>query len=520
MRKSISGILAIVLAWALVPSAFAADTLVISKTQSYKANIAGVGDIWKGDIPTSIDFPLSTSYQKIEFPIQGLLPYAVLADRATGTDVEFELWSIAGKKIASDTVYSFDWNPVGPNTLVSMSLSESEAIGSHVLIVRTIYETKTNGLLTSYLKQEERFNVSVVGKKKSQTITTGKFSDKNLSEGYFSLYSTDFRSSEYSLTVEVNSTTPSVCSVSATQVKLLAIGKCTLTATQSGSSTFEAAPAVSSSFNIVGNKPNAITDMSGTRGVQELSYKFTKPNSDYPILKYEVMIQTLTSSNLSPSSYANYGPYTLLKTVNSEDFQVTLSEIKSYLQSNKVSDITNTSVMIRVRAVSDGGNSEWGFGIYSETKNFGWLTPEQEKAAADLKAKQEADAKAAADALVTLQYSNKDRCSALNKGIEDLKVLISSYQSKYPTNAEFIRLYGQLPNSLNCDNFQDKTFPTLVSTLDFNLSMVDSSLTAAMKAADTKPVLGKKSTITCVKGKLSKKITAVNPKCPTGYKKK
>ena len=30
----------------------------------------------------------------------------------------------------------------------------------------------------------------------------------------------------------------------------------------------------------------------------------------------------------------------------------------------------------------------------------------------------------------------------------------------------------------------------------------------------------KKSTITCVKGKLVKKITAVSPKCPAGYKKK
>lgn len=30
----------------------------------------------------------------------------------------------------------------------------------------------------------------------------------------------------------------------------------------------------------------------------------------------------------------------------------------------------------------------------------------------------------------------------------------------------------------------------------------------------------KKSSITCIKGKTSKKITAVNPKCPTGYKKK
>jgi hypothetical protein len=34
------------------------------------------------------------------------------------------------------------------------------------------------------------------------------------------------------------------------------------------------------------------------------------------------------------------------------------------------------------------------------------------------------------------------------------------------------------------------------------------------------PVMAKKTSITCVKGKTSKKVTAVNPKCPTGYKKK
>ena len=37
--------------------------------------------------------------------------------------------------------------------------------------------------------------------------------------------------------------------------------------------------------------------------------------------------------------------------------------------------------------------------------------------------------------------------------------------------------------------------------------------------ASSKPVV-KKITITCVKGKTSKKVTAVKPKCPTGYKKK
>lgn len=39
-------------------------------------------------------------------------------------------------------------------------------------------------------------------------------------------------------------------------------------------------------------------------------------------------------------------------------------------------------------------------------------------------------------------------------------------------------------------------------------------------SASAKPAAPKKISITCVKGKTSKKVTAVNPKCPSGYKKK
>jgi hypothetical protein len=35
-----------------------------------------------------------------------------------------------------------------------------------------------------------------------------------------------------------------------------------------------------------------------------------------------------------------------------------------------------------------------------------------------------------------------------------------------------------------------------------------------------KPTLPKKTTIICTKGKLTKKVTAVKPKCPAGYKLK
>ena len=42
----------------------------------------------------------------------------------------------------------------------------------------------------------------------------------------------------------------------------------------------------------------------------------------------------------------------------------------------------------------------------------------------------------------------------------------------------------------------------------------------AKQDADAKAAALKKTTITCVKGKLIKKVTAVKPKCPSGYKVK
>jgi hypothetical protein len=39
-------------------------------------------------------------------------------------------------------------------------------------------------------------------------------------------------------------------------------------------------------------------------------------------------------------------------------------------------------------------------------------------------------------------------------------------------------------------------------------------------SATAAPVAAKKTSITCVKGKTSKKVSAVNPVCPKGFKKK
>jgi hypothetical protein len=56
----------------------------------------------------------------------------------------------------------------------------------------------------------------------------------------------------------------------------------------------------------------------------------------------------------------------------------------------------------------------------------------------------------------------------------------------------------------------------------FSLSLVKPTPSPSPKPSETviKTPAVKKVTIKCVKGKTIKKVTAVKPKCPAGYKKK
>ena len=55
-----------------------------------------------------------------------------------------------------------------------------------------------------------------------------------------------------------------------------------------------------------------------------------------------------------------------------------------------------------------------------------------------------------------------------------------------------------------------------LTTAKYNIKSVNSSLDTSEKVWEKT----QKATITCVKGKLTKKVTAIKPKCPSGYKLK
>jgi hypothetical protein len=68
-------------------------------------------------------------------------------------------------------------------------------------------------------------------------------------------------------------------------------------------------------------------------------------------------------------------------------------------------------------------------------------------------------------------------------------------------------------------NFAARGFTYSSPTIRVKLTDANPAPTAT-STPSAKPVAAKKTTITCVKGKTTKKVTAVKPKCPSGFKKK
>jgi hypothetical protein len=84
------------------------------------------------------------------------------------------------------------------------------------------------------------------------------------------------------------------------------------------------------------------------------------------------------------------------------------------------------------------------------------------------------------------------------------------------------QIYKQLDLLKQAENFLAEQIAIELTTAK-SKAETEAMAAAELKAkqeADAKAAAVKKTTITCVKGKLIKKVIAVKPKCPTGYKLK
>ena len=128
-----------------------------------------------------------------------------------------------------------------------------------------------------------------------------------------------------------------------------------------------------------------------------------------------------------------------------------------------------------------------------------------DKAAAELKAKQDAEAKAAADKAAAELKAKQDAeaKAAADKAAAELKV---------KQDAEAKAAADKAAAELKAKQDADKAAAELKAKQDADAKAVADKL--------AKAAVQKKTTITCIKGKSAKKITAIKPTCPAGYKKK
>ncbi len=151
-----------------------------------------------------------------------------------------------------------------------------------------------------------------------------------------------------------------------------------------------------------------------------------------------------------------------------------------------------------------------------------------DKAAAELKAKQEAEAqaKAEAEALAEVKQSYEAAYSNFARIKTEVTAMFNAYPQIWITNTSLKVSLQRALDYKYVSNPRQSDYKDLIDLLggangvsglvpDFTMAQLEVTKFRVAQAKASKP-----TTSTCVKGKLTKKVTAVNPKCPKGYKKK
>jgi hypothetical protein len=139
------------------------------------------------------------------------------------------------------------------------------------------------------------------------------------------------------------------------------------------------------------------------------------------------------------------------------------------------------------------------------------------KAEAEAKAKAEAEAKAKAEAeaKAKAEAEAKAKAEAEAKAAAEAKCL-KNFSEAATLRTNVTRTIGALPAvSKQLAKVLESPVFTASCPEAFEIALLNTSFELIKLEGSSK-----KTTIECVKGKLTKKVTAVNPKCPKGYKKK
>ncbi len=140
--------------------------------------------------------------------------------------------------------------------------------------------------------------------------------------------------------------------------------------------------------------------------------------------------------------------------------------------------------------------------------------------------------KVAADKVATLNKEMNETFIALTNNLNKYKIDISELFRDYPAyfnqapelRSSLLRAIDyKIPTAASqsgIDAIRELIGGGSGSALASDFLLAQAGIKKYVVLENIKAKTAKKSTITCVKGKLTKKVTALKPKCPSGYKKK
>ena len=572
----------------------------IVETRAVTSSITGVGNIWSGNIPTKVALNPDADTSQIAFQIQSILPYEILADRSTGTNIEIEIWSATGEKVTYEDISAYDWSPIGIKTLAKMYIWSSDMKpGIYSMIVRTIYKTKSNGLLSNYLKDEKTFPFSIVEAGRITELTT--FREVNLAQKKIADITGKFYSTNKVKPIVVTSTTPAVCSISGADLQFKTKGTCSLVANQKGSDLLYDSPARTVTFEIVTAPPSKIDTFKASWASDGIDVSWAAPASDEPITQYEIGFSTTRGPNLLESSGDSYFEYIPFITTSETTYKITAQQLYDFYRSYEVSSqFKGIHLRLAVRAISGSGTSDfwnWYYFTADELSSRFWskyspaleltisIVNDKETYVAVNRSNSEVGLTGKATSYswrfsVAPEGSDFANYSYSKKGTEfatttsnsiDANAMYSAlgkYKSSFPDKGAV--LIFAVSKSAGKDSLDPNSLGLYSPTEELNKVIDDANAAIAAEAkvaaelkakqdaeaqaaaelkakqdaelkakqaADAQAAAElkakqdaeaqaaaaiaaakKKTSITCVKGKLTKKVTAVKPKCPAGYK--
>ena len=139
-----------------------------------------------------------------------------------------------------DCGVGFTAAPLAPGASCNLSISFTPQAAGALTSTAVFTDNTLNASAT------QSISLQGTGTQQSQTITFGALSNLTLGSAPFTLSAT----ASSGLSVSFASTTTSVCTVSGTMATLVAVGTCTIQATQAGNASYSAATPVSQSFQV------------------------------------------------------------------------------------------------------------------------------------------------------------------------------------------------------------------------------------------------------------------------------